>query len=528
MSGLFLELEMRNMTYDDYLAENERIKNITKEDVVKMANKYFTNDYLDIRSKMGFPAKDKVDKPNWKPIEAKNTEAKSEFAQMIEAEEVPQVKAQNIEFGKDVEIFDVNNCYKMFTTKNPYNDIFTLSIEYNYGKNDNPDLERAISYWSLQGSESKSFEDLSLAFQKIGASVYMSASQFSTTLNISGFEKDLDVILALCEEKILTPSNDEKKKDILVEDEITEDKSLKEDASTWGEAVFQYALYGDKSSFINKTPVKTWAKRNGDEILNDMRNVFNYSGNIYFVGNIDFKEVADALLKHNIIRDDANIVKKGFITEKRFDDNQIFIASNKKFRQSNIFMYVPSEILNEKDKAVAQVFNKYFGTDMYSIVFQEIREFRSLGYSAYGYFNYDYLNRKPGFLFTYLGSQSDKTNEGIEVMHGLITDMPERIEKFNASKDALIMSRSSDYISFRNIPQSVSAWVEQGYTHDPRIDMTDIIKNTEYQDVQEFYKNFVANRPIVIMMSGNGKQIDLKALEKFGNVKELKYKEIFK
>ncbi len=528
LSGLILELEMRNMTYDEYLAETERIKTITKDEIIAVANKYFGEDYLDIRSKMGFPAKDKVDKPNWKPIEAKNTDAKSEFAQMIEAEEVPQVTPQNIEFGKDVEIFDVNNCYKMFTTKNPYNDIFTLSIEYNYGKNDNSDLERAISYWSLQGSESKSFEEMSLAFQKIGASVDISASQFSTTLNISGFEKDLDVILALCEEKILTPSNDEKKKDILVENEITEDKNLKEDASTWGQAVFKYALYGDKSSFINKTPVKTWAKRSGDEILNDMRNVFNYSGNIYFVGNIDFKEVADALLKHNIIKDDANIVKKGFIAEKRFDDNQIFIATNKKFRQSNIFMYVPGEILSEKDKAVAQVFNKYFGTDMYSIVFQEIREFRSLGYSAYGYFNYDYLNRKPGFLFTYLGSQSDKTNEGIEVMHGLITDMPERIEKFNASKDALIMSRSSDYISFRNIPQSVSAWVEQGYTHDPRIDMTNIIKNTEYQDVQEFYKNFVANRPIVIMMSGNGKQIDLKALEKFGNVKELKYKEIFK
>ena len=43
-----------------------------------------------------------------------------------------------------------------------------------------------------------------------------------------------------------------------------------------------------------------------------------------------------------------------------------------------------------------------------------------------------------------------------------------------------------------------------------------------------FYTRNVANRPIVIMMSGNKKQFDLKAIEKYGEIKELKYKEIFR
>ena len=204
------------------------------------------------------------------------------------------------------------------------------------------------------------------------------------------------------------------------------------------------------------------------------------------------------------------------------------MASNKKFRQSNIHMYVPSYDLGQYEEAVSQVFNKYFGTDMYSIVFQEIREFRSLGYTSYGYFTYDYLHRKPGHLYAFLGTQSDKTNEGIEVLRGLITDMPERMEKFNASKDALIMSRASNYISFRNMPQTVSSWFEQGYNHDPRIETTEIIKRTEYSDVFSFYEKFIANKPVIIMMSGNGKQIDMKSLEKYGTVKKLKYKEIFR
>ena len=106
--------------------------------------------------------------------------------------------------------------------------------------------------------------------------------------------------------------------------------------------------------------------------------------------------------------------------------------------------------------------------------------------------------------------------------------MPERMEKFNASKDALIMSRASDYIGFRSIPATVSSWVEQGYSYDPRKETTDIIKNTEYVNVYDFYKRNVADRPVIIMMSGNKKQIDFKALEKYGEMKELKYKEIFR
>lgn len=525
---LFLELEQRGMTYNEYLVETERIRTITKDEIVAMANKYFGNDYLAVRSKMGFPDKDKVDKPNWKPIEAKNTDAKSEFAKMIEAEEVPQVTPQIIEFGKDVEITKINDCYTMISTKNPYNDIFNLSIEYNYGLNNNPDLERALSYHELQGTENMSFEEFNLALQKLGASFYLVSNDNTNYVKIEGFEKDFDQILALCEDKLFNPANDEKKKDIIYDGEKINEQTSKEDASEWALAVRELALYGEQSFYKAKTPLKTWKKRTGAELINEVRTAHNHSGEVLFVGNIDNQKVIETLKKHNLVRDDVVKVDKKFKVEKQYTDNQIFMAHNKKFRQSNIYIYVPSEILGQNDKAVSQVFNKYFGTDMYSIVFQEVREFRSLGYSAYSYFSYDYLDRKPGNLLAFLGTQSDKTNEGIEVLRGLITDMPKRIEKFNASKDALILSRASNYVSFRNIPASVSAWVEGGYNYDPRMETTEIIKTTEYEDVDRFYKKFVDNRPIIIMMSGNKKKIDMKKLGKFGSVKELKYKDIFK
>ena len=528
LAQLLLALEQRGMTYDEYLAETERIKNITKEEIVAIANKYFDDNYLDIRSKMGSAPKDKVDKPNWKPIEAKNTDAKSDFAMMIEAQEVPQVTPQVIDFNKDVKITKINDCFTMISTKNPYNDIFNLSITHNYGTIDDPDLNRALTYFDMQGTKDKTFEEFSLELQKLGATISIYANQSNCNVVIEGFEKDLDKILALCEEKLYNPANDEKKIDIIYDSEKMEEETLKEDASEWAEAVRQYALYGEKSSYLAETPIKQWKKRSGEELLSEVDNALNYNGEVLFIGNIDNQKVIETLKKHNLVKDDVVKSEKSFKTEKTFTDNQVFIAHNKKFRQSNIYMHVPSEILNMEEKAVSMVFNKYFGTDMYSIVFQEVREFRSLGYTAYGYYMTDYLDRKPSMLYAFLGTQSDKTNEGIDVLRGLITDMPERLEKFNASKDALIMSRASDYVSFRSIPSQVSTWMEQGYNHDPRMEYTDIIKKTEYKDVYDFYKKYVADRPIVIMMSGNKKQIDLKALEKYGTIKEVKYKEIFR
>ena len=164
---------------------------------------------------------------------------------------------------------------------------------------------------------------------------------------------------------------------------------------------------------------------------------------------------------------------------------------------------------------------------MYSIVFQEIREFRSLGYTAYANYDYDYLQRKPGYLYGFLGTQGDKTFDGIDAFSGLIKDMPERIEKFNASKEALLKSRASNYFGFRSKPGIVHTWVKQGYDHDPRAEFTEIIRKAEYKDVEGFYNRLIKNRPVIIMMSGP-KKVSTKELAKYGEVTKLKYKQIVK
>ena len=528
LASLFLELETSGQTYEEYLEETERLKTITKDEVVAIANKYFGNDYLDVRSKMGFPAKDKVDKPNWKPIEAKNTEAKSDFAKAIEAQQVPEVEPQVIKFGEDVVITEVNDSFKLFSTTNPCNDIFDLKLVFNYGTFNNPDLSLAVSYFQMQGTTTQSPEEFALQLQKLGASVdfYTSDNQF--TVHLTGFEKDLNNILALCHSKLQNPSNEEKYIETLVEGEKTGFSTQREDASTWAQAVREYAMYGDQSNYLNHATIKEWSKKSGESLLAEVAEALKYDGYVLYSGNTQPELVVDMLKNNGLVKPNAIKGQEKIRMEKKYIEPQVFIASNKKFRQSNIYFYVPGEKLNLKDEALASVFSKYFGTDMYSIVFQEIREFRSLGYTAYANYRYDYLERKPGNLFGFLGTQSDKTLDGMNAFKDLIVNMPVRMEKFNASKEALLKARASDYIGFRDMPSSVQNWMKKGYDHDPRGEVTEIIRNTTFGDVQGFYDRMIKNRPVIIMMSGNEKQIDKKELGKFGTVTKLKYKDIIK
>ena len=527
LAQLFWEMESTGQTYEEFLAETERIKNMTKEEVVAIANKYFGNDYIDIRSKMGFPDKDKVDKPNWKPIEAKNTNMKSDFAKMIEAEEVPEVTPQVIKFGEDVKITDVSDGFKLYSSTNTANDIFELKFFFNYGVFDDPDLERASSYLGMQGTEDKSYQEFALELQKMGASIYTYADDNYFTVAITGFEKDQEKLLELCYQKLYHPSNDESQIKTLADGEKMDIKTEKEDASTWARAVRAYALYGKESSYLNHSSLKEWSKRSGNELLAEIAEALKYDGYVTYTGNQKPETLVKSIKDHRILPLKPLKGEETVKVETKFTEPQVFFAPNKKFRQSNIWFYVPGEKLSLEDEALAGLFSKYFGTDMYSIVFQEIREFRSLGYTAYANFSYDDLQRKPGYLFGFLGTQGDKTFDGIDAFSGLIKDMPEREEKFNASKEALLKTMASTYYTFRSKPDMVRFWIRKGYDHDPRAEVTERIRKSEFKDVISFYNRLIKDRPVVIMMSGP-KKVSTKELGKYGTVTKLKYKQIIK
>ena len=65
---LILSTVMENRSWEDTRSYPDRIGSVDKDQVLKVAQKYFTDDYLVVRSKIGFPKKTKLEKPPFDPV----------------------------------------------------------------------------------------------------------------------------------------------------------------------------------------------------------------------------------------------------------------------------------------------------------------------------------------------------------------------------------------------------------------------------------------------------------------------------
>ena len=498
---------------------------------MQVAAKYFDRDHCTlIRSNMGFPKKDAAIKPDWDHLDAQNQGAQSPFAKRIANRKVKPIKPQIIDFEKDVEVIPVSEHCNLYATKNPKNDLFSLNICYHYGTADNHNLEVASEYFSQLGAGDMTLQQFNIELDRLGGSFYFSSDYDYSYLHIAGLEKNRDKIIDLVMQKLKDPRHDAQQLDNLVENIEASKRAAKNDASTWTDALYEYVLYGEHSEYIDHTTLKEIKQFKGEDLIDIIQNIYSRDGYITYVGNDEPKEIAIQLHEHGFVRDEVTVMPQRIRKSNTPNENAVFYATNKKFLKSDIDFRIPSSPFDyEKDRAACALFNEYMSGSMAGVFFQEIREFRSLGYSTRGHFGYDRFNRNPAYYYGYLGTQCDKTNDGVAAVRDIMLTFPERKEKFESARDYLISTRNSNYITFRNIPSQIRYWKEvEKVDRDPRIAVTKELSHLTYDDLKAFHKKYVEGRPMSIFITGNAKKYNLKDLSQYGKVQEVKYKDMIK
>jgi predicted Zn-dependent peptidase len=543
-----LSLEMEGKTAADYEKDLDRIAHLSKDELMKVAEKYFNEDVLIYRSNVGSKKTNTIEKPNWKPIPSQNTDKHSEFAKKLERYDSEPSKIQKIDFEKDVTILPVNNVFDLYASKNPCNDIFSLILTFEFGTIHDANLGNAVEYFNMLGTKDKSFEDFSLELQMMGADMYLTAFDNKLTISIDGFDKDFDKIMTLCAEKLYNPGDDKTKLNILLENNINNLQVMKEDGASMGRVLFNYALYGKNSPYLKRPSTEQIKNYKGEELVEIISKAIGNEGYVTYVGNQDPQVVAKSIQnKFKLFNTDTKKTKLSAANKttttskmeagKRNDKKQvrpvmnylapeILVLHNPKFIQSNIYFYIPSKTVDNENKVRAKLFNEYYNGGMNGVIFQNIRELRSLGYSAYGSFSYDFLNRRNAYMVGFLGTQSDKTIDGIEAMSELLKTFQLKEEKFETAKISLVKQYEAEHISFREIPEQVYKWSMEGYESDPRSTITTMTVNLRSNNIADFFNNYIGGRPIVITIAGNMNRIKKKQLSKYGNVTFLNYSDI--
>ena len=203
----------------------------------------------------------------------------------------------------------------------------------------------------------------------------------------------------------------------------------------------------------------------------------------------------------------------------------------KEVTQSVIYAYMYLEPLSgQRDFHLSRLFNNYFGGDMSSLMFQEIREFRSYAYQVSARLKHPPLNHveQPANFVMRLATQADKTVDAMEVLESLVRDMPQRPERVEGVKRTIRNWVNNEYPSSRSLSLKIAKFQHEGYQSDPNKDYVEVIESMRMEEIMDFYERHVQGGQLVYAIVGNSKQMDLSRLARFGEIIKVKKKDIYR
>ncbi len=518
-----------DIAWEKYLSAPEEIDKITREDIIATVNKYFGDNYLAYHSKMGFPKKEKLDKPPYDPVQAKNSDKQSEYAARMEQIPVIDLEPKFIDFKKDVVISEMEDGIKTFVTKNPINNIFTVRLKFGKGSYNDPVVDLASYIFLYAHPEGQSFTEYKNKLQLLGCDIYAYNDLSSTTISITGLEENLEESLDLINKLLTSYTVDESQLEKLVQESKFNEKFEKKDLSSKNDALAKYALYGKQSEYLTRLTESDIKELSNTDLVEKFKELSGFEYEVHYCGTRTATAFNQVFREHMDIREKLT-ESPGMIEMKRnpYAENTVLFLDDKKAIQSHINIYIEGGVNDELNRSGLDAFNDYIGGSMAAILFQEIREFRSLAYRVRGRYYPSFYFDRPGYFAGLLSTQSDKTSEALEVFHDIMTDMPEKPDRIEAVRTNLTLSINSTQPTFRNRSGSVSTWMEQGYREDPRKTRYKDYENMEFSEILEFYETNLHGKPWLVTVVGDSKRIDMDALSRYGTVKTVSLDEVFR
>lgn len=484
---IMMNLFSQGKSWNDYLNEVARIESITKEDVVRVAQKYFSNNYLCVTKSTGKYPKDNLPKPAFSPVVPRNADASSSYAKQLEKIPEQQVAPRIIDFEKDVKTSKLTPLVTLYTTPNPLNDIFTLNISYGIGALEQPELMQLTNYLQLLGTESLSFEQFRSRLQSIGSTLAFDVTPDAFVMKVTGFDNHIDETMELVGDFIRHAKADDKKLRQIVDDAKVSEKAFFKSGHNVASALLEQVKYGDQSRYLRKLSLSQIKKLKGKDMLAIYDKVRSVQCDLHYCGTLPVEKVIGTIRQHLPLERTTVASNSPYYRElKQYDRPTVFFIDMPDMAQSIVYGYVKGDPVDDKaSRHASRLFSVYFGGDMSSLMFQEIREFRSFAYRTSGRYQLPNHAHKgtAGSFTAMLSTQSDKTLDALGVLDSLIREMPLKPERMEAVKQTLVNRINNDYPPFRNLSEKVASARMEGFDRDPAEEFLRDIATMDMQDI---------------------------------------------
>ncbi|WP_228414721.1 M16 family metallopeptidase [Chryseobacterium sp. G0201] len=513
---------IKGRSWEQELNEMDEYSEFTKKEVIDFANEFFKDNYVIINKEKGVNDKLlRVDNPGITPIKI-NREAQSEFLKEILAEKTDDIQPEFIDYQKEIKTAAVKD-KKLSFVKNKYNEIAQAHFIFPFGSDHDRDLGISTQVLQYLGTEKFSPEDLKKEFFKIGVSNDFKTTADQLLISLSGLEENIENGIELLQHWMHNVKPDQEIYNQFVETILENREAVKKDKNRIMTALTNYTKLGEFSRFTDIISKKELESSNVEVFTDRMKKLFDYPYQVFFYGK-NFENFTNYIEKY-IETASLQIPEPKKYPEPETKGNVYFM--NYDMVQMEMSKIGRGNEVNTANFGKINVFNEYFGRGLSSIVFQEIRESKSLAYSAYVSYAANSESGHPDYITTYIGTQPDKLQIAVDTMSELMSELPEVPIQFENARNAALKQIASTRITRTTIFFNTLRLKKIGISHDFRKDIYQQIQNLKFDDVKQFYQTEIKPVHFNTAIIGKRENLNMEAVNQMGEFKELTLKDIF-
>jgi zinc protease len=502
------------------------LKKITKEQLIAFSKTFYQENYVITYKRKGEDTNIvKVANPGITPVNL-NRDKSSEYIKEFNKKESESLQPKFIDYKTAIKETKTDNGIKVSYVLNEKNDLFDMNIIFDMGSDNDKKLTLAAGYLEYIGTDKYTNEEIKKEFYKLGISYYVSTASDKTYVGLNGLKENLPKGLELLEHLWDNAEADQEAYNKYVEKiyKGRQDGKTEKGNILWN-GLMNYGKYGEDSPLRDIMQIDELKAINPEELVGIIKDMKNYKQRIFYYGKDLNSAVSSLNTYHKIFGELKEYPPAKVYKESETGENVFFTDYD--MVQTELMFLAKGAPFKPENMAASTLFNTYFGSGLSSIVFQEIRESKSLAYSAFASYSNASKKESPNYVMAYVGTQANKLEQAVDAMMELMNDMPEAQKQFNSAKEATLKKLAAQRITKSNIFWSYERLQKLGIDNDNREVMYNTIKEMTMKDLKGFFNKNIKGESYNVMVIGNKKDLDVKSLQKLGKIKELEVDYLF-
>ena len=520
---------VQHQTWDQVCNEINELSKITKQDIVDFANRICKdNNYVIVYKHQDVPDPvAKVIKPAITPISVSRDVESSFLAQVkADAAKAKPIQPVFVNFKKDLQKGKTANGSEVLYVQNKENATFNLQYRFDFGGTTDKTIDLAADLVEYLNTDKHTAEQLQEEFYKLACSWNFNVSGEAISISISGLAENMEKAINLVEEIMATCQPNDEALQMLVERVIKSRTDNKTNQRAAFRALNTYGIYGEKALKESTESDAELRAYTAKQLTDAIHNLFTYKHRVLYYGPLSLNNLTATINKIHTVKSTKDTPAKIIYYPQPTDENVVLFVN---YDAKNVYLteYFRGAEYNPALAPKVNLFNEYFGGSMNAIVFQEMREKRSLAYSASSYYSSAFHKDDWFYNSANVITQTDKLFDALDAYEELFNDMPQSEANFKLAKDALIASSRTARTTKFGIISTYLQCERMGWKEHPRKQNFQAYQKLTMKDLVDFQKQYIKGQKKSYLVLGKESEIDFNKLAKFGKVKKLTLDEIF-